>query len=113
MDVTTQLFWSETMPKLSAVFKDYDLVIFDLPPLVALGDLQNAAQVVDKFILIVDWGKLTGVMLQTAMVMNPTVHEKIAGVVLNRADRSRMKKVFSPFAALLGKQSLLVGAKRR
>ncbi|MDO5898575.1 nucleotide-binding protein [Agrobacterium sp. Azo12] len=113
MDVTTQLFWSETMPKLSAIFKDYDLVIFDLPPLVALGDLQNAAQVVDKFILIVDWGKLTGVMLQTAMVMNPTVHEKIAGVVLNRADRSRMKKVFSPFAALLGKQSLLVGAKRR
>jgi Mrp family chromosome partitioning ATPase/capsular polysaccharide biosynthesis protein len=111
-DVAAQLLWSDAMTALMPSFADYDVVVFDLPPLIAMGDLTGAAQVLGSFVLVTEWGKLTSEALQTGISMNPLLHQKLAGVVLNRADRSRMKKVISPFATLLKRQSALVNDKR-
>ncbi|ODS55345.1 MAG: hypothetical protein ABS40_12285 [Agrobacterium sp. SCN 61-19] len=106
---TAQLNWSgaEVTRRLAPLFAMYDVVVIDLPPLVAMGDLQSAARVVDHFVLVVGWGQLTTDMLRAALALNPRLHTKLAGAVLNRADRSRMKRVFSPSATLFQKQAAL------
>jgi Mrp family chromosome partitioning ATPase len=93
--------------RLTQLFALYDVVVIDLPPLIAIGDVQSAARMVDQFVLVVEWGRLTSDVLNAALTANPEVQEKLAGAVLNRADQARMRRVFSPLATLLQKQSTL------
>ncbi|MCX8995866.1 AAA family ATPase [Rhizobiaceae bacterium BDR2-2] len=109
---TAQLLWSDAMTKFMPSFEGYDLVVFDLPPMVAVGDLYGAARMLHSFILVVEWGKPTSEALRTAMVMNPLLHAKLGGALLNKADQSRMRQVFSPFASLLMKQPALSATAR-
>ncbi|PLK69196.1 hypothetical protein C0V73_20695 [Rhizobium sp. TH135] len=106
---TTQVNWSDAKAntRLAALFAKYDVVVIDLPPLVAIGDVQSAAHMVDHFVMVLEWGRVTSDLLQAALVLNPRFHSKLAGIVLNRADRSRMRRVFSPSATLLQKQRAL------
>lgn len=93
--------------RLTQLFALYDVVVIDLPPLIAIGDVQRAARMVDQFVLVVEWGRVTSDVLNAALTANPEVQEKLAGAVLNRADQARMRRVFSPLATLLQKQSTL------
>ena len=97
---SAQLLWSPAMSSLLPTFERYDLVVFDLPPLSATGDLQAAARHLDGIVLVLGWGEANEDAVETAMRLNPIVHDKLLGVILNKVDAAAMRKVFSPFAAV-------------
>ena len=50
--------------------------------------------------LVLGWGEANEDAVETAMRLNPIVHDKLLGVILNKVDAAAMRKVFSPFAAV-------------
>ena len=104
-----QLLWSSAMERLLPSFRRYDLVVFDLPPIVAVGDVHAAASALDGVLLVVEWGVTTETDIETGLRMTPAVREKLVGSLLNKADESGMRRVFSPFFKLLSRRSALAG----
>lgn len=96
---SAQLLWSPAMANLFPALERYDIVVFDLPPLLATADLQAAARHLDGIVLVLGWGEASEDAVETAIRLNPVVHDRLLGVVLNRVDARAMGKVFSPFAA--------------
>jgi succinoglycan biosynthesis transport protein ExoP len=64
----------------------YDYVILDLPPLGPIVDVRAATQSVDSFIFVVEWGRLRVNLVQRCLDSAPEVHDRLLGVVLNKAD---------------------------
>lgn len=64
----------------------YDYIIIDLPPLGPVIDVRAATQSVDSFILVVEWGRTRVNVVQRCLNSAPEVHDRLLGVVLNKAD---------------------------
>lgn len=64
----------------------YDLVIVDLPPLLAVIDTKAAAAVFDGFVLVTEWGKTSTNTLTEALKASGRVKDRLIGVVLNKVD---------------------------
>jgi succinoglycan biosynthesis transport protein ExoP len=96
---SAQLLWSPAMDSLFPALERYDMVIFDLPPLSATADLQAAARRLDGIVLVLGWGEADEDAVETAIRLNPVVHDRLLGVILNKVDVGAMRRVFSPFAA--------------
>ena len=69
----------------------YDYVIVDLPPLAPIVDVRATTQLVDGFVLIVEWGRTKIDVVQHALHTAPNVHETLIGAVLNKTDMRAMK----------------------
>lgn len=104
---SAQLLWSPAMSGLLPTLDRYDMVVFDLPPLSATGDLQAAARHLDGIVLVLGWGEANEDAVETAMRLNPVLHDKLLGVVLNKVDAAAMRKVFSPFASVFASRAAL------
>lgn len=96
-----QILWSSAMERLMPYFRRYDLVVFDLPPLLAVGDVHAAASALDGILLVVEWEAMTEGDLETGLQMVPVVREKLVGTLVNKSKEAGMRKVFSPFFQLL------------
>jgi succinoglycan biosynthesis transport protein ExoP len=70
--------------------EEYEYVIVDLSPLVPVVDVRATAQLVDCYLLVVEWGRTRVEMVQRALVDTPGVHENLLGVVLNKTDFKRL-----------------------
>jgi polysaccharide biosynthesis transport protein len=68
----------------------YDYVIVDLPPLTPLIDVRVTSQLIDFFILVVEWGRTKIGVTQHALHTAPNVYENLIGVVLNKTDIKSM-----------------------
>jgi Mrp family chromosome partitioning ATPase/capsular polysaccharide biosynthesis protein len=104
---TAQLLWSDRMGPLFAQLRDYDLVVFDMPPLVATGDLRASAAQVDAFLLVVEWGKTTGEQLGAALAAVTPIHDRLVGTIINKADPRIADRVFSSETASMARRSSL------
>lgn len=62
---------------------DYDFILFDSPPLLAVADSSLLIRHTDATVLVIRSGKTTSGQIGKAVA--PLVQEKILGVVLNRA----------------------------
>lgn len=65
---------------------EYDLVIFDNPPLLAVTDAQIMATKVDGTIVVVPQGEVTKNELDQAAELLEKVNANVLGSVMNRAD---------------------------
>lgn len=108
-----QMLWSPAMERLLPSFRCYDLVIFDLPPMLAVGDVHAAASMLDGAIMVVEWGRTTEEDIESALRMAPAVREKIVGTLVNKSDEKGMQKVLSPFFSFLSGQRSLVGGGKK
>ncbi|WP_420339124.1 Wzz/FepE/Etk N-terminal domain-containing protein [Roseibium sp.] len=99
-----QLIWSDKLRELKPSFRQYDLVIFILPPLFASTDVGAASKYLDSIIFVAEWGKTSQSDLATALELNPTIHKKIIGSVLINAKENPLIFLFSPVASFLRKQ---------
>ena len=76
--------------ELSRVFdelrKKYQFVIVDLSPLAPVIDVSATAELVDAYVLVIEWGRTTVDVVQRALRAAPLVSELILGAVLNKAD---------------------------
>lgn len=78
---------------LKSAAKDYDYVLVDLPPVLAVVDVKAAAHLFDAFILVVEWDRTSTDDLVRALSASSTLSEKLIGAVLNRAVVSAMRRM--------------------
>lgn len=103
------LLWSTHMKKLFDQADEYDLIVFDMPPLVATGDIRAAAQHLDNVLLVVRWKKVPAAKLQAALSLVAPIREKLVGTLLNRTRHSLIDRWFSAEAVVMAKQAKLPG----
>jgi Mrp family chromosome partitioning ATPase len=69
----------------------YDLVIVDMPALVAGPEVRAAAPSVDGFLLVVKWGTTESELIRQALRTSGEARPKFVGAILNMADDKKMK----------------------
>jgi Mrp family chromosome partitioning ATPase len=77
---------------LGAAETPYDLVIVDMPSLVAGPQVRAAAQSLDGVLLVVKWGATESELVRQAFQSAGQARHKFIGTVLNMADEETMKR---------------------
>ena len=78
---------------LKSAANDYDYVLVDLPPILAVVDVKAAAHLFDAFILVVEWGSTSTDDIVRAVATSSTLSEKLIGTILNKADVMDMRRM--------------------
>jgi succinoglycan biosynthesis transport protein ExoP len=92
---TSEILASQRMRALFEELREsYDYVIVDLSPLAPVIDARVVATLVDCFVFVVEWGRTKIDVAQLALSNARGVHERLLGIVLNKADM----KVFGRYA---------------
>jgi polysaccharide biosynthesis transport protein len=77
-------------PELKQVFdelrKQYEFVVVDLSPLGGVIDVCATTELIDAYVLVIEWGHTTVDAVQHTLRAAPNVAESILGAVLNKAD---------------------------
>jgi succinoglycan biosynthesis transport protein ExoP len=66
--------------------KQYDFVIVDLSPLGGVVDVCATSELIDAYVLVIEWGRTTIDVVQHSLRAAPNVSQSILGAVLNKAD---------------------------
>lgn len=69
-----------------------DYLIVDLPPVMPIVDVRAAANLIDNYVYVVEWGKTNTRTIDQALRPAKTLQERLIGVVLNKADTRWIKK---------------------
>jgi len=84
---TRQLF---TTQRLERVFRDagsqFDLIVYDTPPIISVADAVNVAALCDGVILVVRYGSVPPSVLRRAARQITQVNGRILGVLLNQVN---------------------------
>jgi len=78
---------------LKSAVNDYDYVLVDLPPVLAVVDVKAAAHLFDAFVLVVEWDSTSTDDLVRAVSASSTLSERLIGTVLNKADVSAIRRM--------------------
>ena len=77
---------SDRMKELVRKLKqDFDVVIFDTPPVLAINDAVALGELVDMRILVIEWGKTSRDVVQRALKKIAPSNLVFAGIILNKA----------------------------
>jgi succinoglycan biosynthesis transport protein ExoP len=68
----------------------FDYIVVDLPPLGPVVDVRAAASMFDAFLLLVEWGRTSRMMVQNILESDPALYEKCIGILFNKV---QMKKI--------------------
>lgn len=83
----TDVFSSHRMKKLIEAMKTrFDLIIFDLPPVMAVTDARILASLMDKTIYVVSWDKTPRKVIKAGLQQLVSANANIAGIVLQQVD---------------------------
>lgn len=110
---SARLLWSRPMDRFFDQAVGYDLIVFDMPPLLATGDLRAAAGDVDGFLLVIEWGKIPVEELHAALALAAPVRDRLVGTVLNKANTGAAHRLLSPEASIMARQSLFATQARQ
>ena len=66
--------------------KQYEFVVVDLSPLAGVIDVCATTDLIDAYVLVIEWGHTTVDAVQHILRAAPNVSESILGAVLNKAD---------------------------
>jgi polysaccharide biosynthesis transport protein len=66
--------------------KQYEFVVVDLSPLGGVIDVCATTELIDAYVLVIEWGHTTVDAVQHTLRAAPNVAESILGAVLNKAD---------------------------
>jgi len=76
---------------ISALYKDYDFILFDSPSLGVVNDASVLSLLVDGVFLIGELGTTTKSSIKKMTEHFSQVHEKILGILINKVDRSEYR----------------------
>ena len=86
----TDIFSSKRMCAIVATLKQqYDYVLFDTPPVMAVADARVIGQITDKTLFVVRWDKTPRKVAKAAIELLRKGGADIAGIVLQRVDLKR------------------------
>jgi succinoglycan biosynthesis transport protein ExoP len=84
---TNEVLSSELFADLvQSLRKTYDYVIIDFPPIAPVVDVRATTHLVDSYIYVVEWGRTRTNLAQHQLEGFPELHDRLLGVVLNKAD---------------------------
>jgi succinoglycan biosynthesis transport protein ExoP len=87
-----ELLGSEKMATLLATWrKEYDLIVLDCPPVMAVADAVTLSKLCDAVVFVVRWGTTPRVLAAHAMKQLRNAHTNVAGVVLTRVDLEKQQ----------------------
>jgi succinoglycan biosynthesis transport protein ExoP len=70
----------------------FEYIIVDLPPLGPVVDAKAFAPLVDRFVLVTEWGRTPRAMVRSMLESEPYIADKIVGAVLNKVDLKKLAK---------------------
>jgi succinoglycan biosynthesis transport protein ExoP len=73
--------------------RTFDVIAVDLPPAIAMIDGRAVADLVDAYVLVVEWNRTTLETLGEAMAANPQVARKLIGFAFNKVDVKEARRV--------------------
>lgn len=89
---TSDLLTSPGMRKLlSKAREHFDYIIIDLPPLGPVIDVRAMLPLLDGIVFVVEWGETDRKIVQDTILSDSNLHEKVIGLILNKADTSKLK----------------------
>jgi polysaccharide biosynthesis transport protein len=84
---TSEILASDVTEKLFGQLRQsYDCVVIDLPPILPVVDVRATVHLMDFYFLVVEWGCTNIYLVQRALNTAIGVHDKLAGVVLNKTN---------------------------
>lgn len=90
---TNEILSSQPMEALFDRLKSvYDYIIVDLSPIAPVVDVRTTAALIDSYIYVVEWGRTRVDAVSHALADAKNVHEKLAGIVLNKANISTLSR---------------------
>ncbi|MBR0829868.1 polysaccharide biosynthesis tyrosine autokinase [Bradyrhizobium manausense] len=90
---TNDVLASQPMAEFVATLrKAYDYVVLDLPPMAPVVDVRVTASIVDSYVFVVEWGKTKMDVVRHNLANAPEVHDRLLGVVLNKADTALLAR---------------------
>jgi polysaccharide biosynthesis transport protein len=75
---------------------EYDLVIIDVPPLAPIPDLSLARNVVDTFVLVIEWGHVPAALAENALMAAGLTQKDMLGFVFNKVKQSAIDRFVFP-----------------
>jgi polysaccharide biosynthesis transport protein len=69
----------------------YRYVLLDLPPLAPVVDAKAMSELVDAFLLVIEWGETHPAAIQETLNATDIIQSRLVGAVLNRADIDELK----------------------
>lgn len=106
-----RILWTDRMERLFEQARDYDLIVFDLPPLVATGDLRAAAPYIDNVLLVLQWNAVSQDEVRAALDLAQPIRERLIGAILNKVSLSRRERWLSPELGIVSRQAQLARAR--
>ena len=84
---TSEILASVATKKLIEQLREkYDYVVIDLPPITASVDVRATTHLVDFYFFVVEWGRTRIDVVQRSLDAADRMGDKLAGIVLNKAD---------------------------
>jgi succinoglycan biosynthesis transport protein ExoP len=87
---------------LIAARKTYDYVIVEIAPIMSVVDVKLIERFIDYFIFVVEWGQTKRSLVLEALSEAPNIRERVAGIVLNKADPMALRSIESYKGARFG-----------
>lgn len=75
----------------TAARAEYDYVLLDMAPLGPVVDFRAILELVDAFVLVIEWGKTSRSLVANVLQGDPRLHEKLLGAVYNRVNPNKIK----------------------
>ncbi|MGQ0445991.1 MAG: polysaccharide biosynthesis tyrosine autokinase, partial [Beijerinckiaceae bacterium] len=90
---TDEILSSDAMKKLiDGLCETFEYVVADLSPLLPVVDARATSNFIDSYVYVVEWGKTDRDVVERMLAQTPEIHERLLGVILNRADMSKMAR---------------------
>jgi succinoglycan biosynthesis transport protein ExoP len=90
---TNEILASKAMHALIAELRSkFDYVVLDMPPMAPVVDVRVTSSFVDSYVFVVEWGKTKIDVVDHNLRAAPEIHDKLLGVVLNKADTKRLAR---------------------
>jgi polysaccharide biosynthesis transport protein len=80
---------------LVAARKSYDYIVIEVAPIMSVADLKMIERFIDRFVFVVEWGHTKRSLLQEALSEAQIIHERLLGIVLNKADPIALRRIES------------------
>jgi uncharacterized protein involved in exopolysaccharide biosynthesis/Mrp family chromosome partitioning ATPase len=74
----------------------FDYIVIDFPPIGPLVIARSAAPLVDRFLLVIEWGQTPRSALRLALAQQRAINDKLLGVILNKVDTKKLRNYESP-----------------
>lgn len=90
---TNEILASKAMHALVTELRSkFDYVVLDMPPMAPVVDVRVTSSFVDSYVFVVEWGRTKIDVVTHNLRGAPEIHDKLLGVVLNKADTKALAR---------------------